>query len=69
MPALWPQSETGSAKSTAIMALLKSGQADTNWTLPSRMANSGKWFFVDIRQMTREYILVVLRNTPVAEAC
>jgi hypothetical protein len=29
--------KTGSAKSTTIMDLLKSGQADPHWTLPSRM--------------------------------
>lgn len=53
--------KTGSAKSTAIMELLKSGQADPNWTLPSRMAvNSMAWliqvngFIVDARHAPRE---------------
>lgn len=53
--------KTGSAKSTAIMDLLKSGQFDPNWTLPSRMAdNPMAWmiqvngFIVDARQAPRE---------------
>jgi hypothetical protein len=53
--------KTGSAKSTAIMELLKSGQADPNWTLPSRMAaNPMAWliqvngFIVDARHAPRE---------------
>ncbi|WP_268119851.1 DUF6398 domain-containing protein [Methylobacter sp. YRD-M1] len=53
--------KTGSAKSTAIMELLKSGQADPNWTLPSRMAvNPMVWliqvngFIVDARHAPRE---------------
>lgn len=52
---------TGSAKSTAIMELLKSGQADPNWTLPSRMAdNPMAWLIkvdgliVDARHAPRE---------------
>ncbi|MBK6619275.1 MAG: DUF6398 domain-containing protein [Nitrosomonas sp.] len=53
--------KTGSAKSTAIMKLLKSGQADPNWTLPSRMAdNPIVWLIqvngliVDVRHAPRE---------------
>jgi hypothetical protein len=53
--------KTGSAKSTAIMELLKSGQADPNWTLPSRMAaNPVAWLIqvngliVDARHMPRD---------------
>ena len=53
--------KTGSAKSTAIMELLKSGQADPHWTLPSRMgANPMAWLIqvngliVDARQAPRE---------------
>jgi hypothetical protein len=53
--------KTGSAKSTAIMNLLKSGQADPNWTLPSRMAdNPVAWLIqldgliVDARIMPRD---------------
>ncbi|HYQ91017.1 MAG TPA: DUF6398 domain-containing protein [Candidatus Competibacteraceae bacterium] len=53
--------KTGSAKSTAIMELLKSGQADPHWTLPSRMGdNPMAWLIqvngliVDARQAPRE---------------
>jgi len=53
--------KTGSAKSTAIMDLLKSGQADPHWTLPSRMGdNPMAWLIqvngliVDARQVPRE---------------
>lgn len=53
--------KTGSAKSTAIMELLKSGQADPHWTLPSRMAdNPMAWLIqvngliVDARHAPRE---------------
>lgn len=53
--------KTGSAKSTAIMDLLKSGQADPNWTLPSRMwDNPMAWLIqvdgliVDARHAPRE---------------
>ena len=53
--------KTGSAKSTAILELLKSGQADPHWTLPSRMGdNPMAWLIqvngliVDARQVSRE---------------
>jgi hypothetical protein len=53
--------KTGSAKSTTIMDLLKSGQADPHWTLPSRMGdNPMAWLIqvngliVDARQVSRE---------------
>lgn len=53
--------KTGSAKSTTIMDLLKSGQADPHWTLPSRMGdNPMAWLIqvngliVDARQVPRE---------------
>ena len=53
--------KTGSAKSTAIMELLKSGQMDPHWTLPSRMGdNPMAWLIqvngliVDARQAPRE---------------
>ncbi len=53
--------KTGSAKSTAIMDLLKSGQADPHWTLPSRMGdNPMAWLIqvngliVDARKAPRE---------------
>jgi hypothetical protein len=53
--------KTGSAKSTAIMDLLKSGPADPHWTLPSRMGdNPMAWLIqvnglvVDARQVPRE---------------
>ncbi len=52
---------TGSAKSKAILDLLKSGQMDPHWTLPSRLANNPMaWmiqvngFLVDARQVPRE---------------
>jgi hypothetical protein len=52
---------TGSAKSTAILTLLKSGQADPQWTLPSQLANNPMaWlirvngFVVDARHAPRE---------------
>ena len=52
---------TGGAKSTAIMKLLNSGQADPHWTLPSRMGdNPMAWliqvdgFIVDARRAPRE---------------
>ena len=52
---------TGSAKSTAIRTLLKSGQADPQWTLPSQLANNAMaWlikvngFVVDARHAPRE---------------
>jgi len=51
----------GSATATAILALLKSGQADPQWTLPSRLAdNPMAWlvqvngFVVDARYAPRE---------------
>ena len=60
---------TGSAKSTAIMELLKSGQADLNWILPSQMAgNPIAWlihindFIVDARHASREIQEVVVRH-------
>lgn len=53
--------KTGSAKSTAIMELLNSGQADPHWTLPSRMGdNPMAWLIqvngliVDARHAPRE---------------
>ena len=53
--------KTGSAKSTAIMDLLNSGQMDPNWTLPSRLAdNPLVWmiqvngYIVDVRHAPRE---------------
>ena len=53
--------KTGAAKSTAIMDLLKSGQMDPDWTLPSRMGdNPMAWliqvngFIVDARHAPRE---------------
>ncbi len=53
--------KTGSAKSTAIMELLKSGQADPNWTLPSQMVdNPMAWLIkvngliIDARHAPRE---------------
>jgi len=53
--------KTGAAKSTAIMDLLKSGQMDPDWTLPSRMGdNPMAWliqvngFIVDARQVPPE---------------
>ena len=52
---------TGSAKSTAILTLLKSGQADPQWTLPSQLANNPMaWlirvngFVMDARHAPRE---------------
>ncbi|WP_295584879.1 DUF6398 domain-containing protein [uncultured Lamprocystis sp.] len=52
---------TGSAKSTAILNLLNSGQADPQWSLPSRLAdNPVAWlikvngFIVDARHAPRE---------------
>lgn len=52
---------TGSAKSTAILTLLKSGQVDPQWTLPSQLANNPMaWlirvngFLVDVRHAPRE---------------
>jgi hypothetical protein len=52
---------TGSAKSKAIMDLLKSGQMDPSWTLPSRLAdNPLAWmiqvngYIVDARHAPRE---------------
>ena len=52
---------TGSAKSKAILDLLKSGQMDPHWTLPSRLANNPMaWmiqvngFLMDARQAPRE---------------
>ena len=51
---------TGSAKSTAILNLLNSGQADPQWSLPSRLAdNPVAWlikvdgFIVDARHAPR----------------
>ena len=51
----------GGAKSTAIMKLLNSGQADPHWTLTSRMGdNPVAWliqvdgFIVDARRASRE---------------
>ena len=53
--------KTGSAKSTAIMDLLNSGQMDPHWTLPSRMGdNPMAWLIqvngliVDARHAPRE---------------
>jgi Domain of unknown function (DUF6398) len=53
--------KTGSAKSTAIMELLKIGPMDPNWTLPNRLAdNPMAWLIqvngliVDARQAPRE---------------
>ncbi len=40
--------KTGSAKSTAIMQLLKSGQSDPNWTLPSRMADNPMAWLIQV---------------------
>ncbi len=40
--------KTGSAKSTAIMALLKSGQADPHWTLPSRMGDNPMAWLIQV---------------------
>ena len=52
---------TGSAKSKAILDLLKSGQADPHWTLPSRLAdNPMAWmiqvngFLLDARHASRD---------------
>lgn len=52
---------TGSAKSTAIMKLLNSGQGDPQWTLPSQLANNPMaWlikvngFVMDARHASRE---------------
>jgi len=52
---------TGSTKSTVILNLLNSGQADPQWTLPSRLANNPvAWlikvdgFIVDARHAPRE---------------
>ncbi|AUB83011.1 hypothetical protein THSYN_20070 [Candidatus Thiodictyon syntrophicum] len=52
---------TGSAKSTAIMKILNSGQADPEWTLPSQLANNPMAWFIrvngflmDARQAPRE---------------
>ena len=52
---------TGSAKSKAILDLLKSGQMDPHWTLPSRLANNPMaWmiqvngFLIDARHAPRE---------------
>lgn len=52
---------TGSAKSAAILKLLNSGQADPQWTLPSRLAaNPMAWmiqvdgFVLDARHAPRE---------------
>lgn len=53
--------KTGSAKSTAILEVLKSGQMDPHWTLPSRMGdNPMAWLIqvngliVDARHAPRE---------------
>jgi hypothetical protein len=40
--------KSGSAKSTTIMELLKSGQADPNWTLPSRMAENPMVWLIQV---------------------
>ncbi len=52
---------TGSAKAKAILDLLKSGQADPHWTLPSRLAaNPMAWmiqvngFLLDARHASRD---------------
>jgi len=52
---------TGSAKSTVILRLFNSGQADPQWTLPSRLAdNPVAWliqvngFIMDARHAPRE---------------
>jgi hypothetical protein len=54
--------KTGSAKSTAIVKLLKIGAMDPHWSLPSRLAeNPMAWmlevngFIVDARQMPRDF--------------
>ncbi len=39
---------SGSAKSTAILTLLKSGRADTNWTLPSRLADNPMAWLIQV---------------------
>jgi hypothetical protein len=61
--------KTGSAKSTAILELLKSGQMDPHWTLPSRMgANPMAWLIqvngliVDARHAPREIQEEALRR-------
>jgi hypothetical protein len=40
--------KTGSAKSTAIMELLKSGQMDPHWTLPSRMGDNPMAWLIQV---------------------
>jgi hypothetical protein len=54
--------KTGSAKSTAILTLLKIGAMDPRWSLPSQLAeNPMAWllevngFIVDARQMPRDF--------------
>jgi hypothetical protein len=61
--------KTGAAKSTTILELLKSGQADPHWTLPSRMGdNPMAWLIqvngliVDARQVSREIQEEALRR-------
>ncbi len=39
---------TGSAKSKAILDLLKSGQMDPHWTLPSRLANNPMAWMIQV---------------------
>jgi hypothetical protein len=51
--------KTGSAKSTAIMELLKSGQADPNWTLPSRMADNPMAWLIKVNGL-----IIDARNAP-----
>jgi len=40
--------KSGSAKSTTIMELLKFGQDDPNWTLPSRMAENPMAWLIQV---------------------
>jgi hypothetical protein len=40
--------KSGSAKSTTIMELLKSGQAEPNWILPSRMAENPMVWLIQV---------------------
>jgi hypothetical protein len=39
---------TGSAKSTAILKLFNSGQADPQWTLPSQLANNPMAWLIQV---------------------
>lgn len=51
--------KSGSAKSPAIMELLKSGQADPNWTLSSRMADNPMAWLIQVNGL-----IVDARHTP-----